>query len=124
MVIAALRGKVHAGPAASVFGNGLPSLLPVLLDARGAQAGEAMLVDGILPGEEFLDGERVAAAGFFQREQAAAHRGHDLGFATDDPTLCARCGQVRDGQRTAVRADDIFRPWPKGLRHVNTHALD
>ncbi|HEY9452322.1 MAG TPA: hypothetical protein VIR82_06610 [Bradyrhizobium sp.] len=30
-------------------------LLSVLLDARGAQAGEAVLVDGILPGEKFLD---------------------------------------------------------------------
>src|ERR1019366_6329441 len=37
-------------------------LLPVLLDARRAQAGKAVLVDGILPGEEFLDGQRIAAA--------------------------------------------------------------
>src|SRR6185436_10274368 len=37
-------------------------LLPVLLDAGGAQAGEAVLVDGELPGQEFVDGQRVAAA--------------------------------------------------------------
>jgi hypothetical protein len=41
-------------------------LLPVLLDARGAQAGEAVLVDRILPGEKFLDRQRVTAAGFFE----------------------------------------------------------
>jgi hypothetical protein len=44
--------------------------LPVLLDARRAQAGKAMLVDGILPGQEFLDGQRVATAGFLERKQA------------------------------------------------------
>src|SRR6266446_10895958 len=43
-------------------------LLPVLLDARRPQAGEAMLVDPILPGKKFLDGERVAAAGLLERE--------------------------------------------------------
>src|ERR1700751_2415591 len=52
-------------------GGGL-GLLPVLLDARGAQAGEAMLVDGILPGKEFLDRQRVAAAGFLERKEPAA----------------------------------------------------
>src|SRR5258707_15190825 len=36
-------------------------LLPVLLDARGAQAGEAVLVDRVLPGEEFFDRQRIAA---------------------------------------------------------------
>jgi hypothetical protein len=30
-------------------------LLAVLLNARGAQAGKAVLVDGILPGQEFLN---------------------------------------------------------------------
>jgi hypothetical protein len=42
-------------------------LSAVLLDARGAQAGEAMLIDRILPGEEFFDRECIAAAGFLQR---------------------------------------------------------
>ena len=43
-------------------------LLAILLDARGAQAGEAVLVDRILPGEEFLDRQRVAGAGFLERQ--------------------------------------------------------
>src|SRR2546429_1572986 len=45
-------------------------LLPVLLDAGGAKPGKPVLVDRILPGEEFLDRKRVAAAGFLERQQA------------------------------------------------------
>src|ERR1043166_7545773 len=99
-------------------------LLPILLDARGAQAGEAVLVDRVLPGEEFLDRERVAAARFLEREQATADRGDDLGLAPDDPALGARCRQVGDRQRASIRPDDVFGPWSKGLIHEATHALD
>jgi len=53
----------------------LRSLLAVLLDAGGAQAGQAMLVDGKLPGQEFVDRQRVAAAGLLEREQPTADRG-------------------------------------------------
>src|SRR5262249_18849364 len=93
------------------------SLLPILLDARGAQAGEPMLVDGELPGEEFLDRQRIAAAGLFERQQAAADRGHDLGLAPDDPALGSRGGQIRNGQRAAVGPDDVFDPRAMGLGH-------
>ena len=41
-------------------------LLSVLLDSRGAQAGEAVLVDRILPGEELFDRQRIAAACLFE----------------------------------------------------------
>jgi hypothetical protein len=41
-------------------------LLAVLLDARGAQAGQTMLVDRELPGEEFVDGQRVTAASLLE----------------------------------------------------------
>jgi hypothetical protein len=44
------------------------ALLTVLLDTRRAQAGKAVLVDGILPGEEFLDGQRITAARLFERQ--------------------------------------------------------
>src|SRR5262245_48357019 len=92
-------------------------LLPVLLDARRAQAGEAMLVDRILPGEEFLHRQRVAAAGFLERKEPAAHGSNDLGLAPDDPALGAWCRQIGDGQRAAVRPDDVFGPRSKGLCH-------
>src|SRR5437588_6773885 len=80
-------------------------LLPVLLNARGAQPREPVLVDGILPGEEFLDGERVAAAGLLERKKPAAHCRDHLGLATDDPPLRAWRRQVRDRKRAAVRPD-------------------
>ena len=42
-----------------------------MLDARGAQAGEAVLVDRILPGQEFFDGQGIAGAGFLEGQQSA-----------------------------------------------------
>src|SRR3977135_269884 len=83
-----------------------------------------MLVDRVLPGEEFFDGEGVAAAGFLEGKQAAAHGSNDLGLAPDDPALRARCRQIGDRQRAAVRPDNVFCPWSKGFRHGSTHALD
>src|SRR5580765_3966390 len=102
------------------------ALLPILLDARGAQAGEAMLVDRILPGEEFLHRQRIAAARLFKRQQPATHGGYNLGLASDDPTLGARGRQVGNRQRTAVRSDDVLGPWSQGLGHEfnSTHSTD
>ena len=77
-------------------------LLAVLLNARGAQASEAMLVDRILPGKKLFDGQRVARARFLKREKAAAHRGHHLCLAADDPALRTRSGKVRDRKRASV----------------------
>src|SRR5258708_14056369 len=110
-----------SGPGITSFG-----LLPVLLDARRAQAGEPVLVDGILPGEEFLDGQRIAAAGFLERKQSAAHGGDHLGLAPNDPALGAWCRQISDRQRAAVRSDHVFAPWSQGLGPMNqlTHSTD
>src|SRR5437660_7955112 len=77
-------------------GDDIKRLLPILLDAGGAEAGEAVLVDGELPGQEFVDRQRIATAGFFQRQQPAAHGGEDVRLAADHPPLGAGCGQVRD----------------------------
>jgi hypothetical protein len=71
-------------------------LLAILLDAGGAQSGQAMLVDGKLPGQEFVNGQGVAAAGFLEGEQAAANRGNDFGLAADHPPLGPGRGQIRD----------------------------
>ena len=70
--------------------------MAVLLDPGGAQPGKTVLVDGKLPGQEFVDGQRIAAAGFLEGEQTAANRGNDLGLATDDPPLGAGCRQIRN----------------------------
>jgi hypothetical protein len=71
-------------------------LLAVLLDPGGAQPRKAMLIDGKLPGQEFVDGQRVPAASLLKREQAAANRRNDFGLATDDPSLGSGCRQIRN----------------------------
>jgi hypothetical protein len=72
-------------------------LLAVLLNARGAQTGKAMLVDGELPGQEFIDSQRIAAAGFLQREKATANSGDDFGLTADNPPFGA--GRWKIGNR-------------------------
>src|SRR5262245_61054978 len=99
-------------------------LLAVLLDACGPQAGEPVLVDRILPGQEFLDRQRIAAARLLEREQPATDGGHHFGLASNDPALSARCRQIGDRQGAAVRPDNILGPRSKGLRNGITHALD
>src|SRR5712671_7552418 len=71
-------------------------LLTILLDAGGAQSGKAVLVDGKLPGQEFVDGQRVTAASLLKGEQAAANCGHNFGLAADNPPFGPGCGQIRD----------------------------
>jgi hypothetical protein len=66
--------------------------LAILLDSGGAQSGKAMLIDRKLPGEEFIDGQRIAAAGFLKREQAAADCGNDFGLTAYNPPLGTRRG--------------------------------
>src|SRR5580700_2237669 len=99
-------------------------LLSVLLDARGAQTGQAVLVDRILPGQEFLDRERITAARLFERKQSAAHGCNDLRLAANDPTLGSRRGQIRDRQGGTVRPDDILDPRAMRFGHSNSHVLD
>ena len=69
-------------------------LLAVLLDAGGAQSGQTMLVDGELPGQEFVDRQGITAAGFLEGEQAASDPCDDLGLAADDPPFGTGRGQV------------------------------
>ena len=96
-------------------------LLAILLNARRTQPGKAVLIDRVLPGEEFLDGERVAGAGLFQRQQSATDRGDHLCLAADDPALGRGRRQVRNGQRTAIWPDDILYPRAMGFGHWYTH---
>jgi hypothetical protein len=71
-------------------------LLAILLDPGGAQPRKAVLIDGKLPGQEFVDRQGVAAAGLLEGEQTAANRGYDFGLAADDPPLGSGCGQIRN----------------------------
>src|ERR1700759_585323 len=93
------------------------TLLAILLDAGGAQAGEAVLIDRELPGQELVHRQSVAAAGFFQRKQSAANGGDDPGLTAKDPPFRAGRGQIRNRQRAAVGPDDIFDPRAMGFCH-------
>jgi hypothetical protein len=71
-------------------------LLAILLDAGGPQSGQTVLVDRELPGEEFVDCQRITAAGFLQGQKATADGGHNFGFAADDPPFGSGRGQIRN----------------------------
>jgi hypothetical protein len=72
------------------------SLLPILLDPGGPQACQTMLIDGKLPGQEFVHRQRITAAGFLEGEQAAAHCGNDFGFTANNPPFGPGRGQIRN----------------------------
>jgi hypothetical protein len=71
-------------------------LLPILLDAGGAQSGKAMLIDGKLPGKELVDRQRVAAASLLKGEQSAANCGNDFGLTANNPPFGPGRGQIRN----------------------------
>jgi hypothetical protein len=79
----------------NALGSGEP-LLAILLDTGGAQSRKAMLVDGKLPGKEFVDGQRVTAASLLKGEQAAADSGNDFGLTANDPPFGPGRGQIRN----------------------------
>jgi len=74
----------------------LRRLLAILLDTGGAQSRQSMLIDGKLPGEEFVDGQGVTAAGLLKGEQAASDCGDDFGFTANDPPFGSGRGQIRN----------------------------
>src|ERR1700678_1937641 len=81
-----------------------------------------MAVDRVLPGEEFFDRKRIAAAGLFEREQATAHRRNDLRLATNHPALGSGRGEIGDRKRASIGPDDVLHPRAVGLVHVTlTH---
>jgi predicted RNA methylase len=71
-------------------------LLAILLDSGGAQSGKAVLVDGKLPGQEFIDGQGVPAAGLLEREQAAANRSNNFSLTANNPPFGAWRWQIRN----------------------------
>jgi hypothetical protein len=97
---------------------GFKPSLPVLLGPGNTQPGEAMVVDRMLPGDEFVDREHVAAAGVVKGEQTTAHGRDHLGLASDDPAIRARRRQIGDSQRAAVRTDHVLGPRSKGFHYA------
>ena len=79
--------------------------VPILLDARGAQPGKAVLVDRGLPGQEFFNGQSIAVARFLETQKPAANRSDNFSLAPDDPT-----------PRILRRGNPYFQRRPFGFR--------
>jgi hypothetical protein len=71
-------------------------LLAILLDTGGAQSRQTMLVDGKLPGKEFVHRQGVPAAGLLEGEQTATNRSDDFGLTADNPPFGTGRGQIRN----------------------------
>src|SRR5262249_18265285 len=84
----------------------------VVLDARGAQPRQAVALDRALPRQELVDGQLVALARFLEAQQASAHGRDDLCLAPDHPALGVLGRKIGDGQRAAIRPDDVAYPRP------------
>jgi hypothetical protein len=104
-------------PAWSIMIKARERLLAILLNARGAQTGQPVLIDRVLPRQELFNRERVAGASFLEGEEAATNRCDHFGLAPNDPAFRSRCRQVRNRQRASIGADHVFRPRTKGLIH-------
>jgi hypothetical protein len=85
------RGRFSSNPVG--FGE---RLLAILLDTGGAQSRQAVLVDGKLPGKEFVDRQRVAAASLLKGEQATAHCRNNFRLTANNPPFGAGRGQIRN----------------------------
>ena len=98
----------------------LATVIPILLNARGAQPLKTMFVDRSLPAQEFLDAQSVPGAGFFKREYATAHGGNHKDLSTHNPTCVFRRWKIVNRKRAKVRTDHVFSPRPLRLCHRHT----
>src|SRR5690606_22840353 len=82
----------------------------IILNTRRTEARQPVLVNRTLPTQEFVYGESVPLAGFFQAQQPAADSGDHLRLPANNPALGVFWGKIRNRQRTAVRSNDITHP--------------
>jgi hypothetical protein len=83
-----------------------PPSARIFLNAGRAQPRESVAVNQILPSQEFICRQHVAAASFLGRQESAANRCNDLGLASNDPALRIGMREIRNCQGGAVRPDD------------------
>ncbi|KRA97962.1 hypothetical protein ASD83_12925 [Devosia sp. Root685] len=84
------------------------SALSVVLNPGRPQTGKAMLVDGSLPVEEFIDAERVAFTSLFEAQETTTHGSNDFRLAANYPTSGVGWRQIRNSERAAVRTDNVL----------------
>jgi hypothetical protein len=86
-----------------------PPSARIFLNAGGAQPGESVAVNQILPSQEFVCRQHIPAASFLGRQEPAANGYHDFGLATNDPALRIGMREVCNCQGAAVRPNDAPR---------------
>jgi hypothetical protein len=79
------------------------SLVSILFKVRDSQGRKSVAIDCILPREILLRAERVAAAGQFKRQQAAAHSSNNFRLAPNYPAPGPRRREVGDSQHLTIR---------------------
>jgi hypothetical protein len=77
-----------------------------------------MAINQILPGQEFICRQHVAAAGFLGRQEPAADRRNDFGLATNDPALRTGMREIGYRQGATIRPLDVPR-WAMVSGHVS-----
>ena len=87
----------------------LPRKGAAFLRMRDLQAVHAIAQQRVLPGQEFLNGEAVAVAGFLQTQKSAVHGRNHLGLPARNPA--ARVGRRKIGEceRRTVRTNHVRR---------------
>src|SRR5438445_13854703 len=86
----------------------------ILLHSRSAQAGQAVVLECTFPRQEFFLRQLVVAAGFLDRNAAAAYRGDHRRLAADHPSFGVRRRQAlhdpgSDGWLTRKGLDSAVR---------------
>ncbi|ANG96351.1 hypothetical protein A8A54_07500 [Brucella pseudogrignonensis] len=83
-------------------------LVSILLDTCGPETGETMLIDRGLPAKKFLHRQGITLTCFLKAEKPTAYSGDNFSLTANDPAPCSGGREVRDGQWTAIRTDNIF----------------
>lgn len=119
--------KRTGAPRGGPFSSNSPvvsSSLTILLNSGRTQTGQTMTVYRGLPRQEFFDGQRIAAAGFLERQKSPANGGHHFGLATYHPPSRPLRRQVGDGERATVGPNDVFHTRSELIGHRTlTHSM-
>src|SRR5580704_14298770 len=86
-----------------------------MVSYRNAQTAQSALDIAALPIGEFFGGDGVALTGIVHRQQAAADRSNQFGFAACDPAYPAGLRQVRWRQNLAIGSNNITAAFYGGI---------
>src|SRR5262249_58184162 len=117
-VLGALRRLLTLGHARFERGPGIGGA--IVLNARDPQTRHTVALDHALPAEELLNRKAITLARFFEADEPAANRSHDLRLAANDPAPGLGWRQIGQRHQLAIGADDLHRPRHLALfRHLS-----